>query len=168
MHTEIAVEDLQAPEILQASLESDCIPSTSLAGLPATSAAMRRVSSPASRSSLTHELLAQGVEFVARPGKTRKLQKAISLAMSDAHKTCVGFAGAVVLVSEQEERLVTVITFWAGNDEIQRDENCERVKQLLEPYVDHWLRSRKFVSFLSCLGGSSASTEQALIPVRVV
>ena len=93
---------------------------------------------------------AQGLEFVARPKQTEKLQKAISLAQQDAPETCDGFVGRLVFVSAQEERLVTVVSLWDGTEnDKQRDESSEQVKKLLEPYVDRWLRTGKFVTFFS-------------------
>jgi len=93
---------------------------------------------------------AQGIEFVARPGQAEKLQKAISLAKQDAPETCDGFVGRLVFVSAQEERLVTVVTLWDGTEnDKQHDESSEQVKKLLEPFVDRWLRTGKFVTFFS-------------------
>lgn len=98
----------------------------------------------------TRELRAHGLEFVARPGQTEKLHKAIRQARRSAQGTCDGFAGCLVFVSEQEERLVTLVTLWDGTEDAeQRDESSERVKRLLEPYVDRWLRSGRFVTSLS-------------------
>jgi hypothetical protein len=98
----------------------------------------------------TRQLLAQGVEFVARPGQAEKLQKAIGQARRNAQNTYDGFVGCLVFVAEQEERLVTLVTLWDGTEEAkQRDENSEQVRKLLEPYVDSWLRAGKFVTSVS-------------------
>jgi hypothetical protein len=49
----------------------------------------------------------------------------------------------MVLVSEQESRLVTVITLWAGEQRAKQSrENEKWVKKLLSPYVDRWLRTQ--------------------------
>jgi hypothetical protein len=90
------------------------------------------------------------VEFVARPGQAEKLQKAIGQARRNAQNTYDGFVGCLVFVSEQEERLVTLVTLWDGTEEAkQRDENSKQVRKLLEPYVDSWLRAGKFVTSVS-------------------
>jgi hypothetical protein len=95
-------------------------------------------------------VIAHGVEFVASPGKGEKLQRAVPEAMRNAFGESGSFAGCLVLVSEQEARLVTVITLWTGKDRARQcDENSNRVKGLLTPYVDSWLRTRKLSAFLS-------------------
>lgn len=98
----------------------------------------------------TRRFHAQGLEFVARPGQAEKLQKAIRLAKRNALSTCNGFVGRLVFISAREERLVTVLTLWDGTeDEKQRDESSEEVKKLVQPYVDRWLRTGRFVAFFS-------------------
>jgi len=66
--------------------------------------------------------------------------------------------GRLVLISAQEERLVTVVTLWDGTEDgKRRDESTEQVKKLLEPYVDRWLRTGMFVTFFSmpeCFAGA--------------
>lgn len=99
---------------------------------------------------LTPEVIAHGVEFVALPGKASILQSIIP----DAMRTTVGnsrsFSGCMVLVSEEEARLVTVITLWTGRNRMEQcNENAKQVKTLLAPYVDRFLRTRKLAAFLS-------------------
>jgi hypothetical protein len=98
----------------------------------------------------TPEVIAHSVEFVAVPGKAEKLQMAIPEAMRNAFGNSSGFSGCMVLVSEQEARLVTVITLWTGKDRAKQcSENSKRVHKLLTPYVDRWLRTRRLAAFLS-------------------
>jgi hypothetical protein len=98
----------------------------------------------------TPEVIAHGVEFVALPGKAAKLQRAIPEAMRDTFGNSGSFSGCMVLVSEQEPRLVTVITLWTGRDRVEQcNENSKRVKKLLTPYVDRFLRARRLAAFLS-------------------
>src|SRR5208282_2084253 len=59
---------------------------------------------------------ADGVEFVALPGESEKLHREIPLVIRDANGESDGFLGCIVLFSEQEARLVTVITLWMGRD----------------------------------------------------
>jgi len=98
----------------------------------------------------TPEVFAHSLEFVALPGETEKLRREIPVAMRNADRKSEGFSGSIVLFSEQEARLVTVITLWTGSDRAKQcNENSKRLKRLLEPYVDRWLRTRRFVTFLS-------------------
>ena len=99
---------------------------------------------------LAPDLIAHGVEFVASPGKGEKLQRTIPEAMRNALGKSGSFAGCMVLVSEQESRLVTVITLWKGSDRLRQcEENSKCVRGLLTPYVDSWLRTRRLTAFLS-------------------
>jgi len=41
---------------------------------------------------------------------------AIPAAIADALRDVTGFAGCLVMISDQEARLVTVVTLWAGDD----------------------------------------------------
>ena len=59
---------------------------------------------------------ALSVEFVAKPQEARGVQAAIPAALAGAFQDVSGFAGCLVMVSEQEARLVTVITLWVGDD----------------------------------------------------
>jgi len=96
------------------------------------------------------EVIAHGVEFVALPGEAAKLQRAIPEVMRSTFCNSGSFSGCMVLVSEQEARLVTVITLWTGSDRVdQCDENARRVEKLLDPYVDRYLRTRRLAAFLS-------------------
>jgi len=95
------------------------------------------------------EFIAHGVEFVALPGEAAKLQRAIPEAMRSTFGNSGSFSGCMVLVSEQEARLVTVITLWTGTDRVdQCDENARHVEKLLDPYVDRYLRTRRLAAFL--------------------
>jgi len=97
------------------------------------------------------QVCAQGLEFVGLPGDPEKLQREIPSIVQRANAGSDGFIGCLVLFSEQESRLVTVITLWMAEVRFeQRSGTSNRLKRLLEPYVDRWLRSTKFVTFLPC------------------
>lgn len=97
------------------------------------------------------QVWAQGMDFVGLPGDPEKLQTEILALVKSANAGSDGFIGSLVLFSEQEGRLVTVITLWADAVRLnQGSENSTRLKRLLGPYVDRWLRSSKFVTFLLC------------------
>jgi hypothetical protein len=86
---------------------------------------------------------ALSVEFVAKPQETHGLQTAIPAALAGAFQDVSGFAGCLVMVSEQEARLVNVITLWVGNDRQKLcRENARWVQKLLTPYLDRCLRAQ--------------------------
>jgi hypothetical protein len=94
-------------------------------------------------------VVAHAVEFVALPGKTAKLRDLIPPAMRDAASDFDTFAGCIVFLTEQEARLVTVITLWkAGDHTNDYLDSCKKLETALEPYVDRWLRSRKLAAFV--------------------
>lgn len=95
------------------------------------------------------QVFAHSAEFVALPGESKKLQWEIPALMRAASGDSVGFCGCIVLFSEEETRLVTVITLWAGRDEAKHCDE-KRLRRLLEPYADRWLRVRRFVGFFPC------------------
>jgi len=95
-------------------------------------------------------VIAHGVEFVALPGKAAILQSVIPNAMRNTIGNSRSFSGCMVLVSEEEARLVTVITLWTGRNRMEQcNENAKQVKALLAPYVDRFLRTRRLAAFLS-------------------
>lgn len=95
------------------------------------------------------EMLACSVEFVALPGRTEKLRTTIPETMRIALANSGAFCGCMVLLSEQEARLVTVVTFWTGRDRAKQcSQSSKRVESLLLPYVDGWLRTRRMIAFL--------------------
>jgi hypothetical protein len=96
------------------------------------------------------EIVSHSVEFVALPGRTAGIQSEIPLAMRHAFNRTDGFVGCVVLVSEQEARLITVLTLWTGlNRRALCSESEKRLQKWLAPYVDRWLRTRRFASFVA-------------------
>jgi hypothetical protein len=83
------------------------------------------------------------VEFVAKPQEAHRVQSAIPAALGGALQDVSGFAGCLVMISEEEARLVTVITLWVGDDRANRcRENARWVQKLLTPYLDRCLRLR--------------------------
>lgn len=90
------------------------------------------------------EVCAQSVEFVAMPDMAARLQATLPDALRSALQKAEGFAGCAVMVSEQEARLVTVVTFWRGKDQGRlASANAPWVEQLLDPYIDRQLRTHK-------------------------
>jgi len=93
--------------------------------------------------------VAHVAEFVALPGKAAEIRSLIPAAIRQASPGSEGFAGSMVLFSEQEERLVTVITLWKKSDKRNHwIENSKRLEILVQPYVDRWLRTRKLAAVI--------------------
>jgi hypothetical protein len=108
--------------------------------------------STASVATANSPVTALSVEFVAKPEEARRAQSAIPSALIGALKEVTGFAGCLVLVSDQEARLLTVVTLWSGNDRQKRcAENARWVQALLAPYVDRRLRVQTLVAHLPLL-----------------
>jgi hypothetical protein len=92
---------------------------------------------------------AHSVEFVAAPSEACRVRLTIPADIDTALGVVDGYAGCMVLVSDQEARLVTVITLWNGADRVRRcNENAKWVKRLLTPYVDRWLRTQTLITSL--------------------
>ena len=98
----------------------------------------------------SRQIVAHSLEFVALPGRADGIQSEIPIAMGHAFSGTEGFVGCLVLVSEQEARLVTVITLWSGSNRLAlcRD-SSKRLEKWLSPYVDRWLRTRTYASFVT-------------------
>lgn len=90
------------------------------------------------------EVCAQSVEFVAVPQMAARLQATLPGAIRSTLQEVEGFAGCAVMISEQEARLVTVVTFWRGHDRARlASTNAKWVEQLLDPYIDRQLRTHR-------------------------
>jgi hypothetical protein len=88
-------------------------------------------------------MTALSVEFVAKPEAAREAEHAIPMEIDGSLREVGGYAGCLVMVSKQEARLITVVTFWTGANRAERcNENARWVFALLKPYVDRCLRSQ--------------------------
>jgi hypothetical protein len=86
-------------------------------------------------------VIALTVEFVAKPQVAQRVKTAIPATIAGAFDGVAGFAGYLVMVSDQEPRLVTVVTLWTGdNRSTSGRENARWVRKLLAPYLDRCLR----------------------------
>jgi len=95
---------------------------------------------------------ALSVEFVAKPQEAHRVEAAIPATIAGALKGVAGFAGCLVMISDQEARLVTVVTLWAGDERVKRcGQNVRWVHALLEPYLDRCLRVQTMVAHLPVL-----------------
>ena len=97
-------------------------------------------------------MTALSVEFVAKPQEAHRVEATIPAAIAGALKEVDGFAGCLVMISRHEARLVTVVTFWAGNDRAKCcGQNVRWVHALLAPYLDRRLRVQTMVAHLPVL-----------------
>jgi hypothetical protein len=108
---------------------------------------------------------AHSLRFVASPGQSRKLQSLLPAAIREALPCTFGFAGCMVMISDHEARLVTVVTLWTGQERV-RDctENVAEVKKLLSSYVDHWLRSETHVAHFFMLSQIERNFQECCFP----
>ncbi len=117
---------------------------------------------PANGKSGASPVTALSVEFVAKPQEARRVEAAIPAAIAGALKDVAGFAGCLVMISDQEARLVTVVTLWAGDDRAKRcSQNVRWVRALLAPYLDRCLRVQTMVAHLPMLPLISPETNDA-------
>lgn len=92
---------------------------------------------------------ALSIEFVAKPEKARNAPLSLPAAITGSLQEVAGFVGCWVMVSDQEARLITVVTFWSG-DEAQKfcKKNAKCVKRLLSTYLDSCLRVQTMYAHL--------------------
>jgi hypothetical protein len=117
-------------------------------------------------------LAALSIEFVAKPAEARRAHMAIPETVNNTLKGVSGYAGCLVMASDQEARLITVITFWIGEDRGKRcHENQRWLCRLLAPFVEGCLRTRTFAAhraeMLEIRSGSDAVDVHALIPPHI-
>jgi hypothetical protein len=92
-------------------------------------------------------LMALSMDFVAKPAEARRAQTAIPEAVTNTMKGVSGYAGCLVMVADQEARLITLITFWIGEQRTQSCQQNERwLRKLLAPYLEGCLRTRTFAA----------------------
>ena len=114
-------------------------------------------------------LTALSIEFVAKPAEARRAQLSIPEAVNNTMKGVSGYAGCLVMVSDQEARLITVITFWIGEERSRCcNENQRWLCKLIAPYVEGCLRTRTFAAhraeMLEMGGDGETSDVHAAMP----
>jgi hypothetical protein len=125
--------------------------------------AMRNLSYPFLQTAAWNQQLANGasaafpltalsIEFVAKPEQAHRVEAAIQAAIAGALKDVAGFAGYLVMISDREARLVTVVTLWAGDERAKCcSQNVPWVHALLSPFLDRCLRVQTMVAHLPVL-----------------
>jgi hypothetical protein len=101
-------------------------------------------------------LAAVSIEFVAKPEEVHHLRSTIPATIRGGLGQAPGFAGCLVMISDREARLVSVITFWTGEGRMTYCSKRTRwLYRLLTPYVDHRLRVRTLDAYLTALRSGS-------------
>ena len=86
-------------------------------------------------------------EFVIKPGNEERVRETIELMLANSFCRDRQFLHALVLVSEMESRLVTVLTFWqSGGFAEARERRVIRMRQKLAPLLDQSLRVQSFTA----------------------
>jgi len=114
-------------------------------------------------------LTALSIEFVAKPAEAHRAKITIPEAVNNTLRGVAGYAGCLVMVSDQEARLITVITFWIGEDRSKRcGENQRWLCKLIAPYIEGCLRTRTFsahrTEILEIEGGGETSGVHTALP----
>jgi hypothetical protein len=95
-------------------------------------------------------LTAFSFEFVAKPEQAAGAPLFLPAAIQSGLEDIAGFAGSLVMVSDQEARLITVIIFWNGTEARRGCErSMRRVRALLAPYMDPCLRAQNLLAHFS-------------------
>jgi hypothetical protein len=111
----------------------------SVTQFPDISNLQRKLESP--RASGASGFSAFSFEFVAKPEQARDALQLLPGAIHSGLEDLAGFAGSLVMVSDQEARLITVIIFWSGTEARRACErSVRRIRALLAPYLDRCLR----------------------------
>ena len=106
-----------------------------------------KVEAPTARAA--NGLTAFSFEFVAKPEQAAGAPVLLPAAIRSGLEDIAGFAGSLVMVSDQEARLVTVIIFWNGTEARRSCErSMRRVRALLAPYLDRCLRAQNLFAHL--------------------
>jgi len=88
------------------------------------------------------------MEFVSKPQEAYRLPAAVPAALEGALGHLPGFAGCLLLISDKESRLVTVVTFWEGEN---RAELCSKatawILKVVTPFLDQCLQMRSYDAY---------------------
>ena len=91
------------------------------------------------------QVIALRAEFVVKPGKEENVSETIDAILENSFQREQEFLQALVMVSELESRLVTVITFWNSDGFAEaRERRVNWLRQKLSEYLDQTLRVQTF------------------------
>src|SRR5579864_7743280 len=90
-------------------------------------------------------MTALSIEFVSKPQEAHCLRTAIPAAVEGTLGQVRGFAGCLLLISDKEPRLATVLTFWEGENHAKLSSNSAPwIHKVLAPFLDHCLQVRSY------------------------
>jgi hypothetical protein len=88
-------------------------------------------------------LLALHLDFVAKPNGARELNRELSSVLKKAGLVEEGLETGLLLVSDREARLVTLLTFWdAERFRSRREQRIAWMQKLLAPFADGPVRAQ--------------------------
>lgn len=101
-------------------------------------------------------LNARSVEFIAQPGKIRDLRSCVQGELMEHLRKQRGFAGAIVLSSHKEPRLVLVMSLWKSEKDAtgNRWESSAAVLKMIAPLIDVCTRVQTYEAALPNLQDS--------------
>ena len=103
--------------------------------------------------------IALRAEFVLKPGKEVKVRQTIEEIVSDSFARDKEFLQGLVMVSEMESRLVTVITFWHPHGFAEsRERRVRWLSERLAPYLDKMPRVQTFSAHVMETNSSEISS----------
>jgi len=88
-------------------------------------------------------VVALHLDFVAKPEGTRQLNSLVRTVLEQAGLEDEGLETALLLVSDREARLITLLTFWdAGRFSNARERRIAWMQKLLAPFADGPVRAQ--------------------------
>lgn len=99
------------------------------------------------------------LDFVAKPTGNRDLATDVASALEDAQMGDKGLQAAMLLISDREARLVTLLTFWERARFLAgREQRVAWMQKLLAPFADGSVRAQTSVPrILRMYGGEFAT-----------
>jgi len=109
-------------------------------------------------------VLALHLDFVAKPDGARELNRELAAVLKKAGLVREGLETGLLLVSDREARLVTLLTFWdAERFRPRREQRIRWMQKLLAPFADGPVRAQtstpRYVLAMGCGARNLASLE---------
>ena len=105
--------------------------------------------------------IALRAEFVIKPGNEETVRETIDLILANSFCRDRQFLQGLVLVSELEARLMTVITFWKSDGIAEvRERRVAQLRRKLQPYLDQSPRVQSFSAHV--MDGKTDSNAEAM------
>lgn len=111
---------------------------------------------------MAHGVMALHLDFVAKPEGTRELNCELGTVLNAAGLAEEGLETALLLVSDREARLVTLLTFWdSGRFASARERRIAWMQKLLAPFADGPIRAQTSAPRLVMAGAAEFDVEEA-------